>query len=215
MPCPVSLSVVRHTSSTKHCALPHLSLCGEAHFQHQALCPAPSLSLSQQSGTLPAPSTVSCPVSLSLGGQAHFQHQALCPAQSVSLSVVRHTFSTDGQLLSESGMSFILMKTGWTVVWDDIVLQQLLSLYWKDNYEKLENKYNTKRMAGSCGYNSQRAVLSYMYMVSLWIGGVRSDCDHTGPTTGASITHTVCTYGQSVNRWSQIRLWSHWTHHRG
>ena len=59
------------------------------------------------------------------------------------------------------------MKTGWTVAWDDIVLQQLLSFYWKDNYEKLENKYNTKRMTGSSGYNSQRAVLSYMYMVSL------------------------------------------------
>ena len=75
--CPVSLSLsaVRHTSCTKHCVLPRLSLSSQAHFQHQALCTAPSLSLSQQSGTLPAPSTVPCPVCLSFGGQAHFQHR--------------------------------------------------------------------------------------------------------------------------------------------
>ena len=68
LPC---LSVVRHTSSTKHCALPRLSL-------------------SLWSGTLPAPSTVPCPVCLSFGGQAHFQHQALCPAPSLSFSSQAH-----------------------------------------------------------------------------------------------------------------------------
>ena len=170
MPCPISLSEVRHTSSTKHCALPRLSpsLSSQAHFQHQALCPALCLSLSQQLGTLPAPSTVPCPISLPLSAVRHTSSTKHCALPSLSL------FRWSGTLPAPTASYFLspgclssLMKTGWTVAWDDIVLQQLLSLYWKDNYEKLENKYNTKRMTGSCGYNSQRAVLSYMYMVSL------------------------------------------------